>query len=115
MPSPAAPTLRVEVAYSPGAGEVDLVSLQLPAGSTLADALRASGLAAKHGLHEATLRVGIWCKPKELDSLLRDRDRVEIYRPLRVDPKEARRQRYQRHRENARAKGAASGPGSAGR
>lgn len=113
--TPAEPTLRVEVAYSPAAGEVDLVALQLPRGSTLADALRASGLAAKYGLDEASVRVGIWCKPKELDSPLRDRDRVEIYRPLRVDPKEARRQRYQRHRDNARAKGSAPGPGSAGR
>ncbi len=105
--------MTVEVAYSPRAGEVDLVSLQMPLGSTLADALRASGLVARHGFDEASVRVGIWCKPKELNSPLRDRDRVEIYRPLRVDPKEARRQRYQRHRENARAKAGETGPESA--
>lgn len=106
--------MRVEVAYSPRAGEVDLVALQLPPGSTLADALHASGLTVKHALDEATLRVGIWCKPKELSSPLRDRDRVEIYRPLRVDPKEARRQRYQRHRDDARAKVGAPGSGNQG-
>jgi len=58
----------------------------------VADALRASGLVAKHGLDEAVLRTGVWCKPKEAGTLLRDRDRVEIYRPLKFDPREARRQ-----------------------
>lgn len=94
----------VEVAYSPRAGEVEVVALQLPPGATVADALRASGLLAKHGLDEAALRTGVWCKPKEAGTLLRDRDRVEIYRPLRVDPKEARRQRYKRHLEKALSK-----------
>lgn len=108
---PATTTLRVEVAYSPRAGEVDLVTLLLPGGSTLADALRASGLAGKHGLDEDTLRAGIWCKAKEPATLLRDLDRVEIYRPLRVDPKEARRQRYQQHREKIRGKGGPPGVG----
>jgi putative ubiquitin-RnfH superfamily antitoxin RatB of RatAB toxin-antitoxin module len=97
----------VEVAFSPRAGEVEVVALQLPQGATLADALRASGLLQKHHLDEAALRAGIWCKPKEPTALLRDRDRVEIYRPLRVDPKEARRQRYKRHLEKASTKGGA--------
>ncbi|MBI5717376.1 MAG: RnfH family protein [Burkholderiales bacterium] len=104
-PRSQAATITVEVAYSPRAGEVEIVSLQLPMGATAADALRASGLASKHGLDETTLRVGVWCKAREATTLLRDRDRVEVYRPLRVDPKEARRQRYKRHLENARAKG----------
>lgn len=103
-PAQAASTLRVEVAYSPRAGEVDCVELLLPEGSTLADALRASGLMRKHGLDEGTLRAGIWCKAKEPATLLRNLDRVEIYRPLLVDPKEARRQRYQQHRERIRSK-----------
>lgn len=89
----------VEVTYSPRPGEVDRVTLRLPAGSTLADALRASGLLERHGLDLQQLRVGIWCKEREAGSALRDRDRVEIYRALQVDPKEARRLRYKRHRE----------------
>jgi len=104
---PPVPSLQVEVAYSPRPGEVDVVALQLPAGSTLAEAVLRSGLLARHGLDEATLRTGVWCKPKEPTTVLRDRDRVELYRPLLVDPKEARRLRYQRHREKAAAK---SGP-----
>jgi uncharacterized protein len=104
------PTIVVEVAHSPRAGEVEVVSLQLPCGATVADALRASGLLHKHGLEEATLRTGVWCRPKELTTVLRERDRVEIYRPLLVDPKEARRQRYKRHLEKAHAKAGVLGP-----
>ena len=93
--------ISVEVAYSPRPGVVDNVPLQLPEGATLADALQASGLLTRHALDAATLRAGVWCKAKELATVLRDRDRVEIYRPLFVDPKEARRQRYKRHRAAA--------------
>lgn len=96
--------LSVEVVYSPRAGEVDGVTLCLPAGSTLADALRASGLLERHGLHASAVRAGIWCKVREGGAALRDRDRVEIYRPLQVDPKEARRLRYKRHRDTVAPK-----------
>ncbi len=95
--------IAVEVAYSPKAGEVDCVALRLPIGSTVADALRASGIPQRHGLDADGLRVGVWCKAKEAGTVLRERDRVEIYRPLLVDPKEARRQRYKRHRERTAA------------
>jgi uncharacterized protein len=93
--------LRIEVAYCPGPGVTDLQALRLPAGATVADALRISGMAGRHGLEATALKLGIWGKPRPADTPLRDRDRVEIYRPLTVDPKEARRQRYQRHRQKA--------------
>ncbi len=92
--------LRIEVVFCPQPGHCDRVSLRLPAGTTLADALRSSGLLERHALALAGLRVGVWCKPREPEALLRDLDRVEIYRPLTVDPKEARRQRYRRHKES---------------
>lgn len=60
-------------------------SLDLPAGATVRDALAASGLEA-HAF-------GVFGKRVELDHRLKDGDRVEIYRPLAMDPKEARRQR----------------------
>ncbi len=91
--------IAVEVVFCPAPGQVDRVSLRLPQGCTLAQALQASGLLQRHELTLQTLRLGIWGKVRELDAVLRERDRVEIYRPLQVDPKEARRQRYQRHRE----------------
>ncbi len=88
--------VEVEVAYSPKAGEVDLRPLQLPVGSTVQHALEASGLLACHGLTVPGLVVGVWGRVQPLDATLREQDRVEIYRPLLVDPKEARRQRYKR-------------------
>jgi putative ubiquitin-RnfH superfamily antitoxin RatB of RatAB toxin-antitoxin module len=92
--------MLIEVAYSPAPGQVDLVALELPDGACVRDALVASGLPARHGLVlDDALRTGIWGRAQPPHAPLRERDRVEIYRPLRVDPKEARRQRYQRHRE----------------
>jgi putative ubiquitin-RnfH superfamily antitoxin RatB of RatAB toxin-antitoxin module len=94
--------LSVSVAYSPRAGEVDEVSLRLAPGATVADALRESGLQARHpALAIDSLPVGIWGAFCDRGDRLRDRDRVELYRPLRVDPKDARRQRY---RAQAKAK-----------
>jgi putative ubiquitin-RnfH superfamily antitoxin RatB of RatAB toxin-antitoxin module len=48
----------------------------------------------RHGLDPDTVLAGIWSRVQPPDTLLRDRDRVELYRALRVDPKEARRLRY---------------------
>ena len=90
--------LRIEAVYCPQPGVTDLVLLNLAPGATVADALRLSGLLERHALPLHGLRVGVWCKARELSSPLRDRDRVEIYRALTVDPKEARRQRYKRTR-----------------
>ena len=88
--------LRVEVVYCPGPGQVDRTELRLPSGSTAAQALQASGVLARHGLQPDALGLGVWCRAAEPDTVLRDRDRVELYRPLTVDPKEARRLRYRK-------------------
>jgi uncharacterized protein len=90
-------SLTVRVAYSPRPRVVDEVTLQVPQGATLADALRASGLLERHGLVlDEHLHAGIWMKAKPLDTALRAADRVEVWRGLLVDPKEARRQRYRK-------------------
>jgi putative ubiquitin-RnfH superfamily antitoxin RatB of RatAB toxin-antitoxin module len=96
--------LRVEVVYCPQPGRIDCVALNLAPGATVASALQASGHLERHGLAAEGLRLGVWCRSCGPDQLLRDRDRVEIYRALVVDPKEARRQRYQRHRERQRGR-----------
>lgn len=94
-----AATIAVTVAYSPRAREVDAVEVALPGGATLLDALRASGVLARHPeIDLAAPAVGIWGRHAALDQPLRPHDRVEIYRPLAVDPKEARRLRYRQHR-----------------
>lgn len=94
-------TIAVEVTYCPAPGQVDQVRLRLPVPCTVADALRASGVLERHGLDAASVRVGVWCKVRPPEHELRERDRVEVYRPLQVDPKEARRQRYRRQRQAA--------------
>lgn len=91
-----AEAVQVEVAFSARAGHMDWVTLKLPPGATLADALTASGLLGLHGLQPDQVQAGIWGKVKEPGTVLRARDRVEVYRPLQVDPKEARRHRYRK-------------------
>lgn len=91
--------LDIEVAYSPAPRQMDRVSLRLPTGSTVAQALQASGLLARHGLSlDGVLSVGVWMKARPLETVLRPNDRVEIWRALTVDPKEARRQRYRKQK-----------------
>lgn len=68
--------------------------LQLPAGATLADALRASRVMDESGLPEFSC--GIWGRRAALDCPLKPLDRVEVYRALVVDPKRARRERFAR-------------------
>ena len=70
--------------------------LNLPAGSTVADAISACDVVRECGLPLGGLDFGIWSKPTTIDSVLTDGDRVEIYRPLLVDPKVARRERFAR-------------------
>ena len=71
VPGSGAAFIAVDVAYSPRAGEVECVALRMAAGSTVADALRASGLLERHRLDTAGLRIGVWCKAQELETLLR--------------------------------------------
>lgn len=89
--------LRVQVLLPLAPHVLDQCTLALPAGATVADALRAAGLAQRHPAALIdTLALGIWGKPAQPNTPLRDGDRVELTRPLQVDPKEARRQRYRR-------------------
>lgn len=91
--------MRIEVVYCPGPGEADQVDLVLRAGASVGDALRASGMLTRHASIDLTRqRVGVWGRLSELDALLRDGDRVEIYRPLLIEPMQARRLRHARQR-----------------
>lgn len=67
--------------------------VHLPEGATVADAVRESGVLEEAGLAGESLRTGIWSRPVAADAVLGDGDRVELYRPLQVDPKQARRLR----------------------
>lgn len=72
----------------------ELLSLQLASGSSVADAIEQSGvLELFDGFELDPSRVGIFGRKAAMDDILRDGDRIEIYRPLIADPKESRRQR----------------------
>ena len=103
-----AESIAVVVAFCPVPGQIDQVSLRLPHGSTLQQALLASGLLQRQGLHLQQVQAGVWGRVQSLDTVLRERDRVELYRPLQVDPKEARRLRYGRHKAAVQARKARS-------
>lgn len=94
--------IEVEVVYAPPAGAVDLTRLQMAGSSTVAQALEASGVQRRHGLTADEMDVGVWGRRVSLHTALRERDRVEIYRPLQCDPKEARRRRDLRQAKGRR-------------
>ena len=87
--------VRVVVAVSPGPREVREMTLSLPQGATVGQALQASGLLPE-AADLSALDVGVWRRKAVLTQVLRDLDRVEVYRPLLVDPKVARRERFQK-------------------
>ena len=93
--------LPVDVVFCPHPGRCDVVRLLLAQGATVADALHTSGLLASHGLDASAVQAGVWSRVRDPATMLRAGDRVEIYRVLQVDPKEARRQRYKKHRNAA--------------
>ena len=87
--------IRVTVVYSPAAREVCEVALELEDGASAARALQASGLMERFAeLASGPLPVGVWGRKATPRQVLRDQDRVEIHRPLKVDPKVARRTRF---------------------
>jgi putative ubiquitin-RnfH superfamily antitoxin RatB of RatAB toxin-antitoxin module len=88
-----AETMTVEVAHARPEKQV-LLSVEVPAGATVRYAIEHSGIRdAFPDLVVDPARVGIFGRKAGLDEKLREGDRVEIYRPLIVDPKEARRKR----------------------
>ena len=78
----------------------DITRLRVPAGTTVAEAIERSALLTRHPEAKANLRqVAILGRLANLDAVLHDHDRVEILRPLAIDPKEARRLRAPTRRQ----------------
>ena len=95
--------LRIEVIHCAARGQVDTCRLELPDGATVQEAVAASGLLQRcPGLHLAD--TGIWGRAATATQRLRDGDRVELYRPLLVEPMDARRAR-QKHQRQQKAQG----------
>lgn len=85
------PGLQVEVVFATPAQQV-LLSLRVPDGCTLGAAIDVSGIRSQFpDIDFDALATGVWGQRAERERLLRHGDRVEIYRPLRMDPREARR------------------------
>jgi len=83
----------IEVAYALP-DKQSLISIEIKNGSTLKEAIEVSGILETFEQIDLTKdRVGIFAKFATLDTILRDKDRVEIYRPLVADPKKARKDR----------------------
>ena len=83
----------VEVSYAL-ADKQSLVSLEVEEGVTVKEAIEASGILETYAQIDLSKdRVGIFSKFTTLDTVLREKDRVEIYRPLIADPKKARKER----------------------
>ncbi len=89
--------MNITLVYSPAPRVVREWAVHLPAGSTAAQALAASGVfEAFPQLKGSRLALGIWGRKTSPGHVLQDKDRLEIYRGLRVDPKVARRERFNR-------------------
>ncbi|HXD41817.1 MAG TPA: RnfH family protein [Ramlibacter sp.] len=89
--------IRAVVLYSPAPRQVHEWPVTLAPGSTVLQALQACGLCAAFpdlDLHSAV--VGIWGRQARLEQQVHESDRIEIYRPLEVDPKLARRERFRK-------------------
>ena len=85
--------LQVEVVYV-GLEKTYIVPLQLKRGMTVGEAIAQSGIVQQCAeIDPAKNRIGIFGRFCSPDDFLQDGDRVEIYRPLKTDPKEARRKR----------------------
>lgn len=90
--------LTVEVVYALPARQTS-ATVMLADGGTVLDAVRHSGILARHPeIDIGTAKLGVFGRTAEGSQALREGDRVEIYRPLRIDPKE-RRRRYREGRD----------------
>jgi len=85
--------IKVEVIYANPRAQ-KLIALEIEEGATLAAVIQQSGiLSIFPEISLAQQKIGIFSKPKTLTDIAHDGDRIEIYRPLLIDPKEARRGR----------------------
>ena len=85
--------IKIELVYALPA-EQTLLKLEVPRGATIAEAVRLSGILDKYPEIDLEKgKFGIFGKLSKTDVVLREKDRIEIYRPLIADPKEVRRKR----------------------
>jgi putative ubiquitin-RnfH superfamily antitoxin RatB of RatAB toxin-antitoxin module len=87
--------LHITLVYSPSARRTYEIQLEVPEGSSVQEALESAS--AHPGFQELDIskfQLGVWGRKATDTQLLRNLDRIEIYRPLKVNPKVARRERF---------------------
>jgi putative ubiquitin-RnfH superfamily antitoxin RatB of RatAB toxin-antitoxin module len=85
--------VQVTVSYATP-GDEFIHPMRVAPGTTVGQAIEGSGVLARFPeINLVTQPVGIYGKKKTLETVLRERDRIEIYRPLVADPKDTRRKR----------------------
>lgn len=95
--------INIEVAYALP-DKHSLLSVAVDAQSTIEQAIIASGILDMHSdIDLSKNSVGIWSRMAKLKDTVNDGDRIEIYRPLIADPKEVRKRRAERAKEEGRA------------
>jgi hypothetical protein len=102
--------IAVEVAYAKP-DEQWVIPLEVESGTTLQSAIEQSGIIGRFPeIDIATVKVGVFGKAAKMDTQLNPGDRIEIYRPLIADPKEARKKRAAEGKQMK--KGGADAPAS---
>jgi uncharacterized protein len=86
--------VKITFAVCVAAREVCEFEATAKAGETVEQLLVNCAIAERFGLNLLQIQLGVWGQRADLSQVLQDGDRVEIYRPLRVDPKVARRERF---------------------
>lgn len=96
------PTIEVEIVYALPHDAVEQ-TLRVPVGFTIAQAIAQSGILERYSeIDVATVALGVFGKRTEATAVLREFDRIEIYRPLIADPQQSRRARAQKAAKPAR-------------
>lgn len=90
-------TIRVDVVYADAQKQI-VRSAELTADATVEQAIRASAIREALPAGFVPTSIGIFGRIVALDSPLRDGDRIELYRPLKIDPKQARRRRAEKQK-----------------
>jgi putative ubiquitin-RnfH superfamily antitoxin RatB of RatAB toxin-antitoxin module len=100
--------INIEVVYALPEQQT-LLRQPVAPGTTVAEAIQASGILQKYPDIDLTVnKLGIFGKLTKTDAVVRDKDRIEIYRPLIADPKEVRRKRAEEGKAMKKGGGAAA-------
>ena len=99
------PSIHIQICYARLEQQV-LVEHVVDAGTTIQQAIVSSGIIEQMPeIDISVFRVGIYSKIKTLDTVVREHDRIEIYRPLIADPKDSRRRRAHKDEQESKKPG----------